>query len=36
LASLRKEIADKGQLYAGSFSIKKMSQAYDTLYRQVH
>ena len=35
-ASLRKEIAEKGQLYAGSFSIKKMSQAYDTLYRQVH
>jgi glycosyltransferase involved in cell wall biosynthesis len=35
-ASLRKEVAEKGQLYAGSFSIKKMSQAYDALYRQVY
>jgi glycosyltransferase involved in cell wall biosynthesis len=34
-ASLRKEIAKKGELYAGSFSIKKMSQAYGTLYEQV-
>ena len=33
--SLRKEMAKKGQLYAGSFSIEKMSQAYDTLYQQV-
>jgi len=33
-APLRKEIAQKGQLYAGSFSIEKMSQAYDTLYEQ--
>ena len=32
---LRKEIAEKGQLYAGSFSINRMSQAYDALYRQV-
>jgi len=31
---LRKEMARKGQLYARSFSIKKMSQAYDTLYQQ--
>lgn len=34
--SLRKEIAEKGQLHAGNFSIKKMSQAYDTLYRQLY
>lgn len=32
---LRTEIAKKGQLYAGSFSIERMSQAYDALYRQV-
>ena len=35
-ASLRKEIAEKGRRYAGSFSIKKMLQAYDALYRQVY
>ncbi|MHC4070460.1 MAG: glycosyltransferase [Planctomycetota bacterium] len=35
-ASLRKEIAKKGQLYAGSFSIKRMSQAYNALYQQVY
>ena len=35
-APLRKEIAQKGQLYAGSFSIEKMSQAYDTLYGQAY
>lgn len=35
-ASLRKEIAKKGQLYAGSFSIEKMSQAYDALYEQAY
>jgi glycosyltransferase involved in cell wall biosynthesis len=33
---MRKEIAKKGQLYAGSFSIEKMVHAYDTLYRQVY
>ena len=33
-ASLRKEIAQKGQRYAESFSIEKMSQAYDALYEQ--
>ncbi len=33
---LRKEIAQKGQLYAGSFSVKRMSQAYDALYQQVY
>ena len=35
-ATLREEMAKKGQLYAGSFSIKRMSQAYDTLYQQVY
>ena len=35
-APLRNEIAKKGQLYAGSFSIKRMSQAYDALYQQVY
>ena len=35
-APLREEIAKKGQLYAGNFSIKKMSQAYDALYQQVY
>jgi glycosyltransferase involved in cell wall biosynthesis len=35
-APLRKEIAQKGQLYAGGFSIEKMSQTYDTLYEQVY
>jgi glycosyltransferase involved in cell wall biosynthesis len=34
-APLREEMAKKGQLYAKSFSIEKMSQAYDTLYQQV-
>jgi len=36
LAPLRKEIAKKGQLYARSFSIEKMAQAYDTLYEQAY
>jgi glycosyltransferase involved in cell wall biosynthesis len=35
-ASVRKEIAQKGQQYAKSFSIKKMSQAYETLYEQAY
>jgi glycosyltransferase involved in cell wall biosynthesis len=35
-APLRKEIAKKGQLYAGSFSIEKMSQAYEMLYKQAY
>jgi glycosyltransferase involved in cell wall biosynthesis len=35
-APLRKEIAKKGQLYAGGFSIEKMSQAYEMLYKQAH
>ena len=35
-APLREEIAKKGQLYAGSFSINRMSQAYDALYQQVY
>ena len=33
---LGKDIAKKGQLYAGSFSIEKMSQAYETLYQQAY
>ena len=35
-APLRREIARKGQLYAGTFSIERMSQAYETLYKQAH
>jgi GalNAc-alpha-(1->4)-GalNAc-alpha-(1->3)-diNAcBac-PP-undecaprenol alpha-1,4-N-acetyl-D-galactosaminyltransferase len=35
-ASLREEIAQKGQRYAESFSIEKMSQAYETLYEQAY
>jgi GalNAc-alpha-(1->4)-GalNAc-alpha-(1->3)-diNAcBac-PP-undecaprenol alpha-1,4-N-acetyl-D-galactosaminyltransferase len=35
-ASLRKEIAKKGQRYAERFSIEKMSQAYDALYEQAY
>jgi GalNAc-alpha-(1->4)-GalNAc-alpha-(1->3)-diNAcBac-PP-undecaprenol alpha-1,4-N-acetyl-D-galactosaminyltransferase len=35
-ASLRKEIAEKGQRYAESFSIAKMSQAYEALYAHTY
>ena len=34
--ALRKKIAKKGQLYAESFSINRMSQAYDALYQQLY
>ena len=34
-ASLRKQLAKAGQLYAKSFSIEEMTRAYDTLYQQL-
>lgn len=35
-ASLRKQLAQAGQLYAKSFSIEKMLRAYDTLYNNCY